>query len=212
MARHDVRTTAGLDDASRSDLARETKQTLAYAEIAAALSVRRERGSNPPSTSPPLLAAQRGLEVLARAMRSAVDALVAPAGFSYAGLDESSFEPVFEALGRRVSFDGLPTRVRHLVAFAALPVRALWSAYPGRDPRLSEGVVLIDEVDLQQDPGVQASLVGALRTALPRVQWILTTTSPAVAGSCDTLEVLALRRSSEVDRIELFVGSEARTH
>ena len=34
----------------------------------------------------------------------------------------------------------------------------------------------------------------------------------AIAGSCDTKDVLALRRLPELDRIELFVGSEARTH
>ena len=38
LARYDVRAPIAFDDASRSDLARETKQTLAYAEITGALS------------------------------------------------------------------------------------------------------------------------------------------------------------------------------
>jgi predicted ATP-binding protein involved in virulence len=146
-------------------------------------------------------------------MTSAVDRLVALAGLSYVGLDAASFEPTFmTADGRSLSFDALPTRARHLVAFAALSVRVLWSAYPGRDPRASEGVVAIDEVDAHQDPAIQAALVSALSEALPGVQWILTTTSPVVAGSCDTRDVLALRRLPRTTRVELYVGSEARTH
>ena len=71
---------------------------------------------------------------------------------------------------------------------------------------------MIDEADAHQDPTVQVGLPSALRRALPGVQWILTTTSPKMAGACDTREVLALRRIPEVGRVELFTGSEARTH
>jgi hypothetical protein len=199
ILRHDVRAGTSLDETARSDLARETKQALAYAELSSCLVRGRGRLSR--------------FEVLGDAMRSVVDELSSLAQFSYRGIDPGSFEPVFtDGAGRAVTFDGLPTRVRHLVAFGALPVRALWAAYPGQDPRSSEGVVAIDEVCLNQDPGLQAKLVGALRSVLPRVQWVLTTTSPAIAGSCDTREVLALRRLPETLRVELFVGFEARTH
>jgi hypothetical protein len=198
IARYDVRSPSALDDASRSDLARETKQALAYAAITAALDTPRS-GKN--------------FAVLGDTMKSAVDELVGLAGYAYAGLDAGSFEPLFvDAAGRVGSFDTLPTRARHLVAFAALSVRTLWGAYPGRDPREMEGLVVIDEVDAHQDPAVETRLVAALKEALPNVQWILTTTSPVVAGSCDTRDVLALRRLPEQDRVELFLGSEARVH
>jgi hypothetical protein len=200
VARYDVRAAAALDDATRSDLARDTKQALAYAGIGAALAqAGSERG--------------RAFDALGDAMRSVVDSLARLSGFSYLGLDAFSLEPIFAGPGgRTLPFDALPTRARHLVAFGALPVRTLWAAYPAHDPRESEGVVLIDEIDVHQDPGVQSVLVAALRSALPRVQWLLTTTSPAVAGSSDTRTVLALRRLPEFDRVQLFVGSEARTH
>jgi hypothetical protein len=199
IARYDVRTSAALDDASRSDLGRETKQALAYAAIASALATEVRR--------------RQGFDLLGMAMCDAVDALCKIAGFSYMGVDPASFEPLFvDSAGRVRPFDTLPTRARHLVAFAALSVRTLWGAYPGRDPRAAEGVVAIDEVDENQDPSAQARLVSALREALPRVQWILTTTSPIVAASCDAREVLALRRSPELDRVELYTGNEAQTH
>jgi hypothetical protein len=201
VARYDVRASAGLEDATRSDLARETKQALGYAAIASALSARSD------------LVARR-FDLLGAAMQSAVDTLVKLGGFSYRGLDPLSFEPIFAAhgQGRAVAFDALPTCVRHLAAFAALGVRTLWAAYPDRDPREAEGVIAIDEVDLHQDASVQQKLVGALVAALPGAQWILTTASPVVAGAADARAVLALRRLPEGDAVRVFAGEHARTH
>ena len=200
IARYDVRGGAALDEASRADLTRETKQALAYAGIASALAAGGgDRGRN--------------LGRLGAAMQSAVDGLAALSGFSYRGLDAASFEPVFaDAEGHERFFDALPTRTRQLVAFAALGVRLLWAAYPGQDPREAQAVVAIDEVDLHQDPATQVALPHALAEALPGVQWILTTSSTLVAGAADARAVIALRRMPERDRVELFVGDSARTH
>lgn len=199
LSRYDVRAPIPLEDPTRGDLARETKQTLAYAAITKALGA---DGS-----------AEQRFERLADGMKHAVDALVGLMGFRWIGLDPLTLEPVFRGNGERVvPFDSLPTRARHLVAFAALPVRALWAAYPTRDPHEAEGIVAIDEVDLHQDPTVLTRLVPALRTALPAVQWIVTTTSPLVASSCDVRDVIALRQSPERDTVELYTGEMARTH
>jgi hypothetical protein len=198
VARYDVRASASLDDAARADLARETKQSLAYAAITAALS--RDRGGV-------------SFVRLGEAMARTVDSLVSLAGFSYSGIDPVSFEPVFRADdGKPMLFDALPTRARHLVAFGALPVRALWAAYPMRDPLEAEGVVTIDEIELQQDGTVLSTVLGTLRALLPRVQWIVTTTSPTVAASVDNREVLALRRLPRATEVQLFTGAEARVH
>jgi hypothetical protein len=200
VARYDVKQPAGLDDATRSDLSRETKQALAYAEIGAALVAQRRFDGEP------------RLDALGPAMVEVVNRLVGLAGFTYEGLDPLSWEPTFRAReGQLLPFDALPTRVRHLTAFGALTVRTLWSAYPDRDPRISEGVVLIDEVDLHQDPGVAMRLPATLRSALPSVQWILTTSSPVLATGVAPGEVVALRASEEGE-IELHVGSSATTH
>ena len=200
VARYDVKQPAGLDDATRSDLSRETKQALAYAEIGTALAERR-----------PLEGDVR-LDSLGPAMLKVVDRLVNLTGFSYVGLDAVSWEPMFRgADGARLPFDALPTRARHLVAFGALTVRMLWAAYPDRDPRIAEGVVLIDEVDLHQDAAVALKLPATLRAVLPSVQWIMTTHSPVLASGAAAGEVLALRASGE-GRVELHAGPSAITH
>lgn len=200
VARYDVRGPSSVDEAARADLTRETKQALAYAAIGSALS----RGGGDRG---------RRLDLLGGAMHSAVDHLVSLAGFAYRGLDAATFEPVFiDSDDRERFFDALPTRARHLVAFAALSTRLLWAAYPGQDPRTSEGVIAIDEVDLHQDAATQAGLASALGQALPGAQWILTTSSTGVAASVDACDVIALRRAADADHVELYVGDEARTH
>lgn len=200
VARYDVKQPAGLDDATRSDLSRDTKQALAYAEIGTALVERRPQEGD------------LRLDTLGPAMLKVVNHLVRLSGFSYEGLDPVSWEPMFRSSeGARVPFDALPTRARHLTAFGALTVRTLWAAYPDRDPRISEGVVLIDEVDLHQDVAVAVKLPEALRTALPSVQWILTTSSPVVAAGAPAGDALALRTSIE-GRVELHAGPSATTH
>jgi hypothetical protein len=200
VARYDVKQAAGLDDATRSDLARETKQALAYAEIGSALVERRP------------LEGELRLEALGPSMQKVVDQLSSLCGFRYVGLDPLTWEPMFQSSGTgRLAFDALPTRVRHLVAFGALSVRTLWAAYPDRDPRLAEGVVLIDEVDLHQDAAVAMKLPSALRSVLPAVQWIVTTHSPLPAAGAAAGEVLALRTGVE-GRVELHAGPSAITH
>ena len=198
-ARYELRSSITGEDPSRGDLGRETKQALAYAAISGALAA-----SDP---------TRRRFEWLAQGMTQAVDAMAGLAGFKSAGVDPLTLEPLFIDDGERLRpFDSLPTRVRHLVAFASLPLRALWSAYPFRDPIESEGIVVIDEVDLLQDPAVLSHVVPALRRALPKVQWILSATSPLVAASCEASEVIALRRNPERGKIEYFTGPQALTH
>jgi len=205
VGRYDVRASAGPEDATRSDLARETKQALAYAAISSALALPKPRG-------------ERCFDLLGAAMHSAVDTLLQPVGCSYRGIDPFSFEPMFSVQGseRELPFDALPTRARHLAAFAALSVRTLWAAYPDHDPRESEGVIAIDEVDLHQDSQVQQQLLRAFREALPGVQWVFTTSSPVLASSADARTVLALRPlpvgGGATEAVRVFAGDQARTH
>ena len=205
VARYDVRASAAAEDATRSDLARETKQALAYAAISNALALPKPRG-------------EKCFDLLDAAMHGTVDALLQLVGCSYRGIDPFSFEPMFSVQGsqRELPFDALPTRARHLAAFAVLSVRTLWAAYPEHDPRESEGVIAIDEVDLHLDTQAQQQLLRAFHEALPRVQWILTTSSSVLASSAEGRAVLALRplpaSGGAGEAVRLFAGDQARTH
>jgi hypothetical protein len=199
LAHYDVRSQLNLEDSTRNDLARETKQCLSYATITKSLEKKAPFG--------------RRFERLANAMEQAVNTLSALVGNRWVGIDPLTLEPVFEGpIGGTSGFDTLSTRARNLIAFAALTVRALWAAFPERDPLETEGVVAIDEADLYLDPAVQTKLVDALREALPRVQWILTTTSPFVASSCDALSTVTLRQRLSGPGVELYTNELARIH
>ncbi len=206
LMRYDVRATTALDQTSSADLTRETKQALAYAAIAAALS---PGSTTDAATGRPRMDPRQ----LGAAMREAVDSIVRLTGLRYEGLDPTSLEPRFvSAGGRQLDFDALPTRTRHLVAYVAITIKTLWAAYPTADPRTAEGVVAIDDADLHQDAHVLAELIGTLRTTLLGVQWILTTASPPLAAAAAPGQVLALRRLTEDAHVSLFVDEHARTH
>lgn len=203
--RYDVRAAPSFDDAGRADLARETKQTLSYTAIAAALAGHAEARE--------MLQAGRDLQQLDQAMREVVGRLTELAGFRYLGADPTSLEPLFEnGRGGTVDFDNLPNCARHLVSFGVLTMRTLQAAWPGRDVRQAEGVVLIDDVGLHQDVRAQQAIVPTLREVLPRVQWLLTTSSRVVAAACDAADVIALRRTPSSQRVELYEGPLTTLH
>ncbi len=187
ITRYDPRALVTFDDVGRADIARETKQTLSYAAIGTAL-------GGPPT--------------LDRALREVAAATGRLTGYSYVGADPTTLEPLFEGAHReRVPFDELPTSARALLAFGVLTARAIHAAYPGRSPLEGEGVVLIDEVELHQEPTVARAIVPVLRGLFPRVQLIVSTSHPQVAMACDTSEVLALRRIPTSRKIELCEGT-----
>ena len=199
ITRYDPRAPHGFDDATRADVARETKQALSYASIAAALS----RGDDGP--------VGRRFARFDEAMREVVSRLTSLVGFHFVGVDPTSLEPSFESAdGRLLAFDELPTAARCLAAFGAMTLRALFGAYPRQDTRHAEGVVVIDDAHLHLDSATQRKLVPALREALPKVQWVLTTSSIDVALGADAGEVFALRRMAK--GIELHEGSAAIVH
>lgn len=199
IARHDVREFLPLDDGARQDLARECKQTLTFAAIAAQL----------PKLHPDGEREQR----LGIAVGDVVSRIVELSGFRYLGVSARSLSPVFAKKGGKVlPFDALPTQVKHAIAFGALPLRALWAAYPGLEPRRAPAVVVIDQFELQQDESSAAVLVQLLRELLPEVQWVMTTRSASLLASREYGEVLALRRNNEGGEVRVYSGTDAQLH
>lgn len=191
ILKYDVRHPASFDDPTRADLTRETKQVLSYAAIARALGEGRAEHAH--------------LARFDAALREVVDVMLEPFDFTYAGTSPLTLEPEARQGSRVVVFDALPRPARHLVAFGALTLRALFAAYPGSDdPREREGVVAIDDIETQQDPAMLRALIPMLRKALPNVQWILTTASTQLALACAKGEVVALRKTEQ--RIEVGEG------
>jgi hypothetical protein len=199
LVRYDVRASASFDDATRADLARETKQVLSYAAIAAALSRGTTEGAR--------------FGAFERSLAEVLSVLLRPYSLEWTGADAATLEPTFRTReGEPVGLDELPKGARHLAAIGSLTVRALFGAYPGSPvpPREREGVVLVDDLESQQDPAVLRVVVRLFEEALPRVQWVVGTAAHAVGAPCEPHEIVALRRIEH--RIEVHEGLLAFVH
>jgi predicted ATP-binding protein involved in virulence len=64
--------------------------------------------------------------------------------------------------------------------------------------QLTEGIVLIDELDLHLHPAWQRSIVADLRRTFPKIQFIVTTHSPQVVASVNRDQVRLLDRNQLV--------------
>lgn len=114
--------------------------------------------------------------------------------------------PSFQTGDGLLPVTDLPDGYRSTLAWLADLCLQHGAAHPEvRELADVEAVVLVDEIDLHLHPSLQRTLVPALRAALPRVQWIVTTHSPLVLSCFDRHEIIALDRDApggirELDR------------
>jgi predicted ATP-binding protein involved in virulence len=50
----------------------------------------------------------------------------------------------------------------------------------------TEGIVMVDEIDLHLHPKLQQEIVGLLQRIFPKIQFVLTTHSPLILGSAES--------------------------
>lgn len=114
--------------------------------------------------------------------------------------------------GRLLPFDLLSDGQRSLVTMAA---ELAWRAaqlnpHHGRDaPARTQGVVLVDEIELHLHPGWQRTVLERLRETFPRVQWILTTHSPQVLASAHSDWVRVLLPDHRIGRVGHTFGRDS---
>ena len=120
-----------------------------------------------------------------RAIRAAINRLmpdfsnprgVYPAGF----LVDWNVDGVTKPLRIEQLSDGYRTTLAMVMDIAA----RMAEANPAmKDPLSTEGVILIDEVDLHLHPGWQQTILPDLTTTFPNIQFIVTTHSPQVVST-----------------------------
>lgn len=131
----------------------------------------------------PVKSPARPAELVA-AVRDATDLVLAPTGWRRLDWDFllETIVADHDEQGR-LPVDFLSDGVRNTLALVAdLAHRCVrLNPHHGREaPRRCSGVVLIDELEMHLHPAWQQTIVGALRTAFPNLQFILTTHSPQV--------------------------------
>jgi predicted ATP-binding protein involved in virulence len=142
-------------------------------------------------------------ERLLAAVNEAVRVVLAPAGWEALDWDLGARRlMVTHPAQGRLPLSWLSDGVRSMIALVAdlahrcVRLNPQWS---DKAPQMTEGVVLVDEIDMHLHPGWQQVVMGLLQAAFPRVQWVVTTQSPQVLSTVKVSSVRVLRlRDGEV--------------
>lgn len=103
-------------------------------------------------------------------------------------------EYLFKLRGAEVPFGALSDGYRAYIGWIADLLHHVCMGCPkGKKLVDNRGIVLVDEIDLHIHPEWQLTIIPRLARALPRLQFILTTHSPIVAGTLEQANVHHLR-------------------
>lgn len=128
-----------------------------------------------------------------RGIAAAVDTVLGQEGwaefhYSFVFEELAMVHPSHGALPISMLSDGVRATVA-LTADLALRCARLNGYLGDRAPRETDGIVLIDEVDLHLHPAWQQHVVGDLQEAFPRVQFIVSTHSPQVLSAVSSRNI-----------------------
>jgi predicted ATP-binding protein involved in virulence len=130
------------------------------------------------------------------AVRGAVAALLQD--FSNLRIERKLRRMTVQKHGEILDVTQLSAGEKALLTLVSDLARRLALANPeARDPRLGEGVVLIDEVDLHLHPRWQRMLLPSLERTFPNCQFIVTTHSPQVISDVKPECIYLLERTQE---------------
>lgn len=73
----------------------------------------------------------------------------------------------------------------------------------------TNGIIMIDEIDLHLHPRWQRHVVSDLKKAFPKIQFVVTTHSPFIVQSIESNELINLDKDSDVKLKDLTIGEIA---
>ena len=110
---------------------------------------------------------------------------------------------LFRMDGTEFPFDALSDGYRALIGWIADLLFHISRSVPsGAMLFETEGIVLIDEIDLHLHPTWQKTVIPRLARAMPNLQFVLTTHSPLVVGSLHRENVRIVRRGEQGTVVE----------
>lgn len=151
----------------------------------------------------------RTVSPLLAAVQSAVCAAIPGAERFFFDAKNEELRIVWSGSRRAQPFDELSDGYRNMVGVVAdIAWRAavLNPADGKAAPQKATGVVLIDEVDLHLHPRWLRDVLAALRRAFPNLQFVVTTHSPQVLGTCQPEWVRLLDGTSQVRHVGKIFG------
>lgn len=149
--------------------------------------------------------AAKAAEVPLQVVRQAVDSLLSPStgwhNLEYSHSHEKSLILHHEQHGT-LKVEVLSDGIRSVLAMIGDIAYRAYKLNPhlGADAaRQAQGVVLIDEIDMHLHPSWQQRVLGQLREAFPKIQFIVTTHSPQVLTSVDASCVRLLKEEADAE-------------
>lgn len=148
------------------------------------------------------------------ALRAKIDAFYNPLSFVSKAL--AGFAPEFGTFevrngqtflkSRNIPSSGLSDGEKTVIALIAdIAMRAIVANPEMKNPLLSEGVILIDEIDLHLHPDWQARIAQKLPEIFPRAQFIFSSHSPSVMSVSKNLYKIN-SETNAVERVENTYG------
>lgn len=132
-----------------------------------------------------------------------VDQLLNPAGYSNLRYQSGeTLEIRDDAVQIYLPVDSLSDGIRAVVTLAAdIAFRCIkLNPQMNKDaPQQTEGIVLIDEVDMHLHPKWQQTILTQLRTAFPGIQFIVTTHSPQVLSTVAAENIRIIHENGEIE-------------
>ncbi len=120
----------------------------------------------------------------------------------------SDNEPESQFLPLSLHSDGIIT---HTAMVAELAFRCIMlNGHHSKDAvKKSQGIVMIDEIDLHLHPNWQRHVVEDLKNAFPCIQFIATTHSPFIVQSLESNELINLDKITDIKLKDLSIGEVA---
>jgi hypothetical protein len=130
-----------------------------------------------------------------------LNALLAPGHYRFAGEQARNGDYLFYRADMPVPFQSLSDGYRAFVGWVAdLLYHVCFGCPRGRKLVESQGIVLVDEIDLHLHPKWQMQVIKTVAKALPNMQFVFTSHSPLVAGSLEWMNIITLKVGDKTNR------------
>ncbi|MBT9545118.1 MAG: AAA family ATPase [Candidatus Sericytochromatia bacterium] len=119
-------------------------------------------------------------------------------------------EYLFEKGGLKIPFPDLSDGYRAFLGWVGdLLYHICMTAPKGKKLTENQGIVMVDEIDLHLHPKWQMTVLKTLATALPQIQFIVTSHSPLLVGAVEWMNILVMepgrKQSSKAIRLKQAV-------
>jgi hypothetical protein len=132
-----------------------------------------------------------------------LDRLLKPGRYNFTGKMGRGSDYQFAHSGLEVPFQALSDGYRAFIGWVAdMLFHVCFGASKGKKLVESSGIILVDEIDLHLHPHWQMRVIETIARALPRMQFIVTSHSPLVAGSLEWMNIITMRVPGRANKTE----------